>query len=136
MLLINRHYININMISVSEIGTTCSTDGRCRGIRTRCDEQGYCSCQSGYLASYETKPYPRCKKQPLSGTRIYSLLGDECGGQKSCEDPDTVCLGGLCRCRIGLRTATQEEINAYPFNLLQCVANSFQLGMKMKVANI
>ncbi|XP_069130936.1 uncharacterized protein [Argopecten irradians] len=120
-------------IRVAEIGDKCDETTRCRGIRSRCADNGMCQCQSGYTPTQRDPSDPQrnqtlCKKALTDWS--YALLGEKCSPPTiECEETDTHCVNGLCMCKKNFREASKQEQNAYPFNFFQCVKDNFKLNV-------
>ena len=119
------------IISVAEIGEQCSRTRRCRGLYSRCNDTNMCVCNNGYTP-IKVLGITYCKQNPVFETKP-QLLGQECDDQNNiCSDSflTTMCRNGICHCIAGYRAANKTEVNMYPFRLLQCVPETFTIGMR------
>ncbi|XP_062586777.1 uncharacterized protein LOC134248386, partial [Saccostrea cucullata] len=127
-----------NLFTVAEVGDRCTSTQICRPVSTRCDhELGTCACQNGYLASNSNSSVTYCKQKPLLSTSTsFSLLNEFCDDKQLKCSPENhlECDNGkrVCVCTKGYKKASMEIINAYPFNVVQCVPANFSIGIRIK----
>lgn len=118
--------------SVAEIGESCTGSKFCRPVSSRCDHvKGECTCQNGYSASSSNNKVIYCKQKPLLSTSTsFSLLKEPCDDnrQKCSPENHLECDKGVCVCSNGYKEASIDIINAYPFNVVQCVPVNFSIG--------
>ncbi|XP_061184856.1 serine-rich adhesin for platelets-like [Saccostrea echinata] len=125
-------------VSIAEVGQSCTSSKFCRPVSTRCDHEfGRCACQNGYLASNSNSSVTYCKQKPLLSTSTsFSLLNEFCDNKRLKCSPENhlECDSGtrVCVCTKGYKKASIEIINAYPFNVVQCVPLNFSIGIKIK----
>lgn len=122
----------MGFFSVAEIGESCTGSKFCRPVSSRCDHvKGECTCQNGYSASSSNNKVIYCKQKPLLSTSTsFSLLKEPCDDnrQKCSPENHLECDKGVCVCSNGYKEASIDIINAYPFNVVQCVPVNFSIG--------
>uniref|UniRef100_K1QZ31 EB domain-containing protein n=1 Tax=Magallana gigas TaxID=29159 RepID=K1QZ31_MAGGI len=119
-------------VSFAEIGESCTGSKFCRPVSSRCDHvKGECTCQNGYSASSSNNKVIYCKQKPLLSTSTsFSLLKEPCDDnrQKCSPENHLECDKGVCVCSNGYKEASIDIINAYPFNVVQCVPVNFSIA--------
>nr|XP_022321840.1 uncharacterized protein LOC111123654 [Crassostrea virginica]XP_022321841.1 uncharacterized protein LOC111123654 [Crassostrea virginica] len=127
-------------VSFAEIGENCTGSGVCRPVSSRCDHvMGACACQNGYSPSSSNNRVVYCKQKPLLSTSTsFSLLNEQCDDLRLKCSPENhlQCVKGVCVCSSGYINASMEIINAYPFNVVQCVPVNFSIGIKIERTNV
>ena len=126
------YYSLMYFIAVAEVYDSCTGSQLCRPVSSRCDHVvGRCVCQNGYSPSTPNNHVIYCKQKPLLSTSTsFSLLNENCDNnqQKCSPENHLVCEKGVCVCANGYKKASIEIINAYPFNVVQCVPVHFSIG--------
>ncbi|XP_011430425.3 uncharacterized protein [Magallana gigas] len=123
-------------VSFAEIGESCTGSKFCRPVSSRCDHvKGECTCQNGYSTSSSNNKVIYCKQKPLLSTSTsFSLLKEPCDENRQRCSPENhlECDKGVCVCSNGYKEASIDIINAYPFNVVQCVPVNFSIGIKIE----
>ncbi|XP_033743514.1 uncharacterized protein LOC117329604 [Pecten maximus] len=111
------HNGGIECIPLSALGSVCVSDAQCIGPNTKCHNNA-CTCQSNYILNNDKT---RCKRD-TEWFVAFPLLHGKCRNffADCYNDFEQECSTGRCKCKLGLREASLNDIYDKHKSYSQC----------------